>query len=188
MGTTHEKIIEAAKELFEQKGFSATTTKEIAQLAKVSEVTLFRHFETKRKLFEQTVHSCIHPYELKEYMTNGITYDLEHDLTYIALSVKNTYTQNMPMLRMIIRDHKRDTFSQMRANKNEHKLQNSLREYFHKMKDMGRLKTDPDMAMKFFMSCIMGYILKEIFPHKNEANDDKYFAWMLERIIVALKC
>ncbi len=188
MNNTHEKIITAAKELFEKKGFAAATTKEIAQLAGVSEVTLFRHFETKRKLFEQTVHSCIHPYQLKEFLSNEIIYDLEHDLTYIASSIKNTHMQNMPMIRMIMRDAKRGSFSEKRADKNEHFLEKELKEYFQKMKELGKLSADPDMAMRFFTTSIMGYIMKEIFQKKHHhANDDIYFAWMLKKVIEVLK-
>ena len=52
---TKEKILESAFELFSKKGYLATTTKEIAQKARVSEVTLFRHFKSKEELFTETI-------------------------------------------------------------------------------------------------------------------------------------
>jgi len=48
---TKTKILDAALELFSEKGFKATTTKSIAEKAEVNEVTLFRYFESKEKLF-----------------------------------------------------------------------------------------------------------------------------------------
>ena len=48
---TKEKILDAALELFSEKGFKATTTKIIAEKAEVNEVTLFRYFGSKEKLF-----------------------------------------------------------------------------------------------------------------------------------------
>ncbi len=44
------QILLIAIKLFSQKGFSATTTKEIARLAGVSEAMVFRHFATKSEL------------------------------------------------------------------------------------------------------------------------------------------
>ncbi len=48
---TKEKILDAALELFSEKGFKATTTMIIAEKAEVNEVTLFRYFGSKEKLF-----------------------------------------------------------------------------------------------------------------------------------------
>ena len=47
---TRSRIIQAASQLFSEKGFAGTTTRAIAELAKVNEVTIFRHFGTKDKL------------------------------------------------------------------------------------------------------------------------------------------
>jgi AcrR family transcriptional regulator len=47
---TRQKIIQAAIELFASQGVSETTTKQIAELAQVNEVTLFRKFGNKHGL------------------------------------------------------------------------------------------------------------------------------------------
>ena len=44
---TTTKILDAAGKLFSQRGYVATTTRAIAQLAGVNEVTIFRHFGNK---------------------------------------------------------------------------------------------------------------------------------------------
>lgn len=44
------KILEAAVEIFSEKGFAATSTSEIAQRAGVAEGTIFRHYKTKKDL------------------------------------------------------------------------------------------------------------------------------------------
>ncbi len=49
---TSIEILTAARDLFSQKGYSAATTKEIAKEAGVNEVTIFRKFQSKQKLFE----------------------------------------------------------------------------------------------------------------------------------------
>ena len=46
-----QQIIDVAVQLFSQKGFRGTTTKEIALAAEVNEAIIFRHFATKRELY-----------------------------------------------------------------------------------------------------------------------------------------
>lgn len=58
MEETRRRILQAALELFSQRGYTGATTREIAGAARITEVTLFRHFPSKEKLFEETV--CIY--------------------------------------------------------------------------------------------------------------------------------
>ena len=48
-----QQIVSVAAKLFSQKGFSGTTTKEIAEGAGVSEAIIFRHFATKDELYAE---------------------------------------------------------------------------------------------------------------------------------------
>jgi AcrR family transcriptional regulator len=54
---TEAKIVEAAVQLFSRQGFKATSTRDIADLAQVNEVTLFRYFPQKSKLFSAAAES-----------------------------------------------------------------------------------------------------------------------------------
>lgn len=47
-----EQILMSAISLFSQKGFSGTTTKEIARIAGVSEATVFKHFARKSDIYD----------------------------------------------------------------------------------------------------------------------------------------
>ncbi|MET0246420.1 MAG: TetR/AcrR family transcriptional regulator [Sphingomonas sp.] len=48
-------IREAARDLFAQRGYAATTTREIARMADVSETLVFRYFTDKSTLFDEVV-------------------------------------------------------------------------------------------------------------------------------------
>ncbi|MGN0143196.1 MAG: TetR/AcrR family transcriptional regulator [Roseburia sp.] len=50
MDDTHNKILNAAMTLVMEKGYSATTTKEIAKRAGVNECTIFRKFNGKKEI------------------------------------------------------------------------------------------------------------------------------------------
>ena len=51
-------ILAAAKDVFGAHGYHATTTRDIAAAAGVSEALLYQHFDGKRQLFEAVVHSA----------------------------------------------------------------------------------------------------------------------------------
>ncbi|WP_296861289.1 TetR/AcrR family transcriptional regulator [uncultured Methanobrevibacter sp.] len=52
--STEKKIIKATFIILQKEGFDKTTTKKIASEAGVNEVTIFRKFDTKKKLIEIT--------------------------------------------------------------------------------------------------------------------------------------
>jgi AcrR family transcriptional regulator/transposase len=52
---SRSRILAAAREAFGTYGFTATTTRSVAQRAKVSEPTIYRQFSTKQALFESAV-------------------------------------------------------------------------------------------------------------------------------------
>jgi len=52
------RIIRAAIALFSRQGYHGTSTRDIARLADVSEVTLFRYFEHKEDIFWAALTSC----------------------------------------------------------------------------------------------------------------------------------
>ncbi|MGC3947298.1 MAG: TetR family transcriptional regulator [Chryseolinea sp.] len=48
---TSEKILSAARKLFEQKGFDKTSVRDIATMADVNVALINYHFESKENLF-----------------------------------------------------------------------------------------------------------------------------------------
>ncbi len=62
---TKEKIISKSIEIISEKGYSATSTREIAKEAGVSEATIFKYFNTKEELLNKVVVNIIR--EFKRY-------------------------------------------------------------------------------------------------------------------------
>jgi AcrR family transcriptional regulator len=50
-GTTEERILATAAELFARFGYNGASTREIAAAAEVNEVTIYRHYPRKRDLY-----------------------------------------------------------------------------------------------------------------------------------------
>lgn len=63
MKETGERILEAAIHVFGRDGVSGATTREIARVARVNEVTLFRYFKSKNELLRQVVLQSCKRYE-----------------------------------------------------------------------------------------------------------------------------
>jgi AcrR family transcriptional regulator len=56
---TRARLIEAATQVFAQAGLQGATTREIAHVAGVNEVTLFRHFATKEQLLQAVIENVL---------------------------------------------------------------------------------------------------------------------------------
>ncbi len=54
-GEPRRLLIEAARDLFNRKGYSSTSTREIAEQADVSEALLYRNFRTKANIFREAM-------------------------------------------------------------------------------------------------------------------------------------
>jgi AcrR family transcriptional regulator len=72
-GAVQQRIVEAAVHLFARQGFSATTTRRIARLADVNEVSLFRYFSTKEELFWAALQSRLTRLRMRKELRNGLT-------------------------------------------------------------------------------------------------------------------
>ncbi|MDX2216511.1 MAG: helix-turn-helix domain-containing protein [Oculatellaceae cyanobacterium bins.114] len=55
MADTRDRLLNAAIQVFSTQGFVGATTREIARVAEVSEVTLFHHFQSKDQLLKAGV-------------------------------------------------------------------------------------------------------------------------------------
>lgn len=95
-----DKILEAALQVFAETGYRGATTRRIAQLADVNEVTLFRHFGSKDDLIHAALHREVGlepPLRLPEHPG-----DAEAELTEWAEEHYRRLLVRAPMLRVCI--------------------------------------------------------------------------------------
>lgn len=71
-----QTIVEAASELFVELGFQATTLDKVAQRAKISKLSIYRHFENKEALFSAAIvagcHQLFAPQSLLECVDGSV--------------------------------------------------------------------------------------------------------------------
>lgn len=59
---TQDRILEAATQLFLDRGFDATTVAQVAEAAGVSRATVFWHFSDKKSLFREAFYRLVSPF------------------------------------------------------------------------------------------------------------------------------
>jgi AcrR family transcriptional regulator len=77
---TEVRLVEAAVQLFSRQGFKGTSTRDIAQLARVNEATLFRYFARKTDLFWAAAESRLNRLKFGRELQRGLASDLDPDV------------------------------------------------------------------------------------------------------------
>jgi AcrR family transcriptional regulator len=72
---TEARIVEASLQLFSRQGYKGTSTRGIANLADVSEATVFRYFARKADLFWAAAESRLNRLKLGRELQNGLAKD-----------------------------------------------------------------------------------------------------------------
>jgi AcrR family transcriptional regulator len=74
---TEARIVEAAVQLFSRHGYKGASTRDISNLAKVNEVTLFRYFPRKTELFWAAVESRLSRVRMGRELQSKLAGDAE---------------------------------------------------------------------------------------------------------------
>lgn len=103
MKTTNDLILEASLRVFSEKGYVSATTLEISKEAGVSEMTLFRHFQTKNNLFLTAVKKAI-----GESLANNLNIDVNLSIIEFIKELLNEkliiISKNNLLIKMLIRE------------------------------------------------------------------------------------
>jgi AcrR family transcriptional regulator len=101
-----QQILEAAAELFAQRGFAGTTTKEIASAVGTSETVLFRLFPTKDSLYAAILEQCVPLAHvegwLEELRQIAATRDDEALFTAVVKAILESYRVNPVYHRLLL--------------------------------------------------------------------------------------
>lgn len=95
------QILNAAMAVFVKKGFTASTTFEIAKAADVSEVTLFRHFASKQEIFLAGVEPIMLS-TLEGSINLSADLSPEEKLAYILFERINLISHNCQIVKLIL--------------------------------------------------------------------------------------
>ncbi|MEH7457658.1 TetR/AcrR family transcriptional regulator [Bacillus sp. JJ1127] len=176
------RILEAAVDMFGEKGYASTSTSEIAKRAGVAEGTIFRYYKTKKDLLlavvRPTLTKFVAPFFVqafaKEILEN--TYETYED--FLRSAIRNRFEfakKHFPMLKILIQEV---PFQPELKNEIQQLVEKELFSRFTKLiihfQEQGQIIEMPTPSViRFTLSAIMGSILTRFLLLPEEKWDDE---------------
>lgn len=174
------KIIQAAVEIFAEKGYSATSTNEIAQKAGVAEGTIFRHYKTKKELLISIVvpmmSRLVAPFVMRDFhKVLDSPYERFDDFLRAVMRNRLAFAQkNAPILKIML--HEIPFHSELQGRFKEllleHVASRIERVVTHFQGKGEVVEMPPFTLMRMAASVIIGYVLTRVFIMPETAWDD----------------
>ncbi len=168
MDESSQKIIDAAMSLVRDKGYTATTTKDIAQKAGVNECTLFRKFQTKKEIVLRGVEQEKWRGNLTPKLFENVKWNLESDLQMFMTKYMEKMTPEFVKLSIGLRAPQIYEETAPLIMKVPQAFLSSLIQYFQEMHQRGRLpQMDFESLALTIFSSTFGYtFLSASFDNK----------------------
>jgi AcrR family transcriptional regulator len=162
--------MEAASDLFAERGFIGTTTRSIAERAGVNEVTLFRHFGTKENLAKEVMNQ-FGGQAIAHKMAHNLTGDYQHDLLMIGETILQVMRERNDVMRLAICESGQFPEFQKLVAENPRQLRIMLAAFFQSQMDRGvihrghtELLAQAFLGMFFSYTVLRGFLLDELHP------------------------
>lgn len=182
MTEKQSRIFEAAIEVFSEKGYSASSTSEIAQRAGVAEGTIFRHYKTKKDLLLSIVAPAmvrlIGPFVLREFRDVFRT-DVERFDQFLRKMIENRLEfleNNMSLMKIMIQElpfhpELQNQFQKIILSQVKERAEKIVRKFQLEGQLIDTLGTTT--IMRLTVSAIAGYVLSRAFAaSRNDAQWD----------------
>jgi AcrR family transcriptional regulator len=174
---TRQRIIMAASKLFFKQGYARTTTREIASEAEITEVTLFRHFETKKNLFTVAAEQYGDISGLVKDLESNLTGDYQEDMLAIGQIYMMVVKERKDVIKLMLAEA--HFFPEVRESvaKAPRELRKMLAGYLQKQIDKGVLRDiNPNLAANAFWGLFLSHHLSKVIlnePAVPNLSDDE---------------
>lgn len=161
---TQEAILGAAYMLFSRKGFSGTTTREIAEAAGVNELTLFRHFQSKSNLLSCVIfqHASLSRMESAlATIQEQCSCSFEEGFHAIARIFLQHLEEKYPIIRLMIIEAACNPELKAIVGPIPVKLRQSLAKYLERGAREGKIRQDLDLELvaQSFLWIFLSYLM-----------------------------
>lgn len=190
MDDTSQKIIDAAMTLVRDKGYVATTTKEIAKAAGVNECTLFRKFENKKDIILQGVNQAQWRAGVTPEIFEHVKWELEQDLEMFLKAYMDRMTPDFVNLSIGLRAPQLYEETASLIMKVPQAFLSSFTKYLNQMYEMEKIpKADFDALAITVFSSAFGYsFLNASFGTElSNVEQDEYIKSSVQLFINGLK-
>jgi len=172
-----QQIIDRAIEVFIENGYKGATTAKIAQIAGISEVTLFRYFSSKQEIFLAGI-KPIFVESLQTTLNLSNDYSDQEKIRYLLNERLTFMSNNHRLVKMILQEN---YFLESIGSEN---LFMTMLEFFRTF--IKRLSMDPPKE-QLILRLIMGSILSFLYlPQENLSEIETYVDNLTEIIVKIL--
>lgn len=175
MKSTRDRILEAALRLFSKKGFLGATTRQIAEEARTAEVTLFRHFASKEKLFEEVIHTYSFLPALRELLPEVEKMPYRDALTRVARRYLDALAIRGDLIRIMQSEVHRYPDKVHRVYQVFiEEMFGTLASYLARMQQKGVLRSfDAVLGARAFLGLFFSYFNLQGFLRKRQTDADR---------------
>lgn len=164
------KILEAATEIFAEKGYAATSTSEIAQKAGVAEGTIFRHYKTKKDLLLSIagpiVIKLVAPFLLRDFAkTIDMPYERAEDFFRTLAKDRFKFVrENMRIIKILIQEvpFQPELLEQVKSLASEIVFERLKRVVLHFQEQGQIIEAPPWRIIRTSASVMIGMILAHV--------------------------
>jgi AcrR family transcriptional regulator len=175
---TRARLLDAATEVFSKAGVTGATTREIARVAGVNEVTLFRHFQSKEQLLGAVIQKVSASQVEALDHQNEWTQDLHTDLTHYAWLFNNMLEEHEDLIRTFIGEAKRHPEEAKRVLQEAAQgLKEKLTAYLGRGQENGTVRPDIDLkpTVDIFTGMLLsGMLRRSAIPTQLNYSRDSY--------------
>ena len=180
---TREKILAAARQLFVEKGFAATSMGQVAKLAEINHSLIFHHFTNKAGLWKAVQEEIVNDVS-SQAIVPSLDLPFDQFVLQILTNSVNFFKQNPDMVAMVHwrRIEKQQDIA-IGAAKNRDDIVEAIKAY----QDKGAIKSDakPEYMATFMMSISMTASLDPIVFVAQEKDLTAYLAFSAQSIVKA---
>lgn len=178
-------ILEAALQIFTEKGFSAATTSEIARKAGIAEGTIFRHFKTKKDILLAALVPLLQNFigpravkSLQSVLKDKSQLPLKELLILIAEDRQKIILENNSLLRFLLTESQYHSELRDVLNKEViYKAQEAVIGLIKQRQEKGELRRDIDawtMTRSMMGMFFLHLISQHMFPLREEGRDTRH--------------
>jgi AcrR family transcriptional regulator len=178
------KILKAALTVFTEKGYSASTTSEIARVAGVAEGTIFRHFKTKKDILLATLIPLMQNFigpgvsnSLHELLLQNDNLPLEDVLLLILEDRQKHITALWPLLRIVIIEANfHPELKDVLLHNVVKRVQESFLVFLKQRQSKGELRSDLDVwtMMRSIVGIFAAFLVSgTLFPEHEQGKENR---------------
>ena len=165
-----QQILDAAKEVFIEKGYASTTTASIAKQADISEVTLFRYFSSKQEIFESVIQPILNA-PIQQNASTDSTYSKSEQLFALISKRVDFIKENQGGIKLLLIEHERFDIKQNYIQKMSETMKSQMIDL--------EVQLD-DSRMRLLIGMLLSFLY---FPAKSKKEKDTFIQGIVDYLI-----